>query len=207
MTREAGPGGDAAFGRPLERIALDAEHAVFLGRLPDDLRADAAAFARLWALHPAEYHDIRIGGRAVKTPRWQQAFGRDYRYTGNVNRALPVPPALAPYVAFAQAAIDPRLNGLLVNWYDAALGHYMGPHRDVPTGLIPGSPIATISFGATRPFRLRPHGGGPRTDLELEDGAVVVMPWATNRAWTHAVPRLKAYPGRRISVTVRAFAD
>lgn len=189
------------------RIALDDAHAVFLGHLPDGLRTDASGFEAIWGLHPADYHDIRMGGRTVKTPRWQQAYARDYRYTGNVNRAQPLPAALAPYVRHVQAVVDPRLNGVLVNWYDADFGHYMGPHRDVPTGLIPDSPIVTISLGATRLFRLRPHGGGDRRDLVLEDGAVLVMPWATNRAWTHAVPRLKAYPGRRVSVTVRAFAD
>ena len=41
-------------------------------------------------------------GRAVKPPRWQQAYGADYRYTGNTNRALPVPDELAPLVVVVE---------------------------------------------------------------------------------------------------------
>ncbi|MGE0707017.1 MAG: hypothetical protein AB7N76_02500 [Planctomycetota bacterium] len=44
--------------------------------------------------------------RPVGTPK--QAYGEDYRYTGRVNRALPVPDLLAPLLAWAQVAVDAR---------------------------------------------------------------------------------------------------
>jgi hypothetical protein len=49
---------------------------------PDTLR-------KIWELHPAEFPEITIHGRLVRIPRWQQAYGRDYRFSGRVNRALP----------------------------------------------------------------------------------------------------------------------
>ncbi len=185
---------------------LDDDHCIWRGRLPDtyDIRSDA--FETLWALHPPSYHRIRMGGRWVDTPRWQQAYGRDYRYTGHVNRAEPVPASLSPLLAYVQADIDPRLNGLLLNWYEAEKGHYIGRHRDKPHDLVVGAPIVTISLGASRTFRLRPHQGAGKIDVALDHGTVVILPFVTNRAWTHEVPLFAKDRGRRISVTIRAFA-
>ena len=69
-------------------------------------------------------------GRFVKIPRWQQAYGVDYRFSGKVSKALPIPVLLTPLVVWAKNQIDDRLNGMLLNWYDADLGHYIGRHRD-----------------------------------------------------------------------------
>ncbi|HEV2860037.1 MAG TPA: alpha-ketoglutarate-dependent dioxygenase AlkB [Pyrinomonadaceae bacterium] len=144
-------------------------------------------------------------GRAVKTPRWQQAFGMDYHYTGRVNRALPVPTALGPLLDWARGHLDERLNGMLVNWYDGPLGHYIGRHRDSTRGMIKGVPVVTVSFGEERVFRLRPYRGEGRKDFPARDGSVFVMPYETNLAWTHEVPRALKSTGRRISVTLRGF--
>src|SRR5690349_2786511 len=103
--------------------ALDETHRFHSSRLPDHLRLDQAQFERLWALHPTEYHRIKIHGRIVETPRWQQAYGTDYHYTGHVNKALPMPDLVAALLDWAKRAIDARLNGALVNWYDGQLGH------------------------------------------------------------------------------------
>jgi len=190
-----------------QRHILDAEHVLWEGALPPHLRADAETFETLWALHPAEYHDVRVHHKLVKTPRWQQAYHRDYVYTGSRNNALPVPAPLQPYWDWAREAIDPRLDSLLVNWYDGALGHYIGPHRDSRGQLVEGAPIVTLSLGAERIFRLKPwKREGATRDFAARDGVVFVMPYATNLAWTHQIPRQLSQKGRRISVTLRAFS-
>ncbi|HYE74085.1 MAG TPA: alpha-ketoglutarate-dependent dioxygenase AlkB [Blastocatellia bacterium] len=185
---------------------LDSDHWILSASLPKKLRLDGDAFETLWILHPPDYHEIKIHGRLVKTPRWQQAYGADYYYTGFINRAQPIPPMLIPLHTWVKEEIDDRLNGLLVNWYDARLGHYIGPHRDNPTGLIKGSPIVTVSFGETRIFRLRPVKlKGVIIDFTTHHGTVFIMPWETNQAWKHEVPGFKCHSSRRISVTFRAF--
>lgn len=186
-------------------IALDEAHVVLVGALPPALVPDAASFAALWAEHPDDFHEIHMHGRKVKTPRWQQAYGADYRYTGNVNRALPLTPPMRAWLAWAREAFDARLNGLLLNWYDGAAGHYIGKHRDSDIHRVEGSPIVTLSFGEARTFRMRPWRGAGFTDLAATDGSVIIIPWATNRAFTHEVPASAAARGRRISVTIRAF--
>jgi alkylated DNA repair dioxygenase AlkB len=182
---------------------------VFATRLPEGLGGEAdARLAALWALHPERFHEIAqpFTGRIIPLPRWQQAYGRDYRYSGGVNRALPIPPLLEPYLAWAREQLDARLNGLLLNWYDADLRHYIGPHRDSVAGLVEGAPIVTISLGAPRWFRLRPKGGA-LVDLRATDGAVFILPWETNLNVKHEVPHRAGDVGRRISITLRAFVD
>ncbi len=189
----------------LEQRALDATSHVLVGRLPEALIPDPATFDRWWALHPADFHDIKMHGRSVKTPRWQQAYGADYRYTGNTNRALPVPAELAPLHAWLRETIDPRLDGLLLNWYDAARGHYIGKHRDSTINMLDGAPIVTLSFGGARVFRIRRWKGDTQHDFPTGHGTILVMPYATNLAWTHEVPHTAKSVGRRISITARAF--
>ena len=190
-----------------ERHDLDVRHALFAGRLPERLAFDADRFEALWALHPEDFHVIHMPGGPVKTPRWQQAFGRDYRYTGRVNSALPVPPLLGPILAWARAAVHGRLNSLLLNWYDGELGHYIGPHHDCTRDMIPDAPIITVSLGEERVFRLTQPETKERRDFPATDGTVFVMPYDTNLAWKHQVPRSAKSRGRRISVTLRAFED
>ena len=59
------------------------------GALPAELVWDAARFDEVWALHPEGKHVIHMPGGPVETPRWQQAYGADYRYTGRINTAPP----------------------------------------------------------------------------------------------------------------------
>lgn len=188
-----------------QHLDLDERHGLFRGRVPDSLIPDAAAFETLWSLHPAEFHEIRVHHRLVRTPRWQQAYGRNYVFSGTESTALPVPPLLAPLHDWCRATVDARLNGLLLNWYDGALGHYISAHRDSRRKLIADVPVMTVSFGEERVFRLRPYRGKGYVDLEARDGDVFLMPYETNLAWTHELPRFRRYRGRRISVTVRAF--
>lgn len=184
---------------------LDAEHVIYCGQLPAALVPDAAGFEALWDLHPAEFHELMMHGRLVKTPRWQQAYGRDYQYTQSTNRALPVHELLVPFLEWGQGTVDARLNGLLLNWYDGERGHYIGRHRDSVKNLVEGAPIVTISLGEERIFRLRPWKGTGSIDFPATPGRVFVMPWETNLAWTHEVPRQVTRTGRRLSITLRAF--
>jgi len=186
---------------------LDGVHRLYSGRLPAELTPTRDAMVGLWDLHPSEFPELTMHGRSVKAPRWQQAYGKDYRFSGRVSHAHPVPTVLEPLLAWSKNELDARLNGLLLNWYDASLEHYIGAHRDKTTGLVKGAPIVTISFGAERVFRLRPWRAPGVCDLPATHGTVYVMPFATNRAWTHEVPHFARDRGRRISVTVRAFED
>ncbi|MDB9524377.1 alpha-ketoglutarate-dependent dioxygenase AlkB [Oscillatoria sp. CS-180] len=166
---------------------------------------DAAQFMELWSLHPPEYNTIKVHGRVVQTPRWEQAYNQSYCYSGYTNLAKPVPEIILPIWQWMKEAVDERLNGILMTWYAGNLGHYIGKHRDSTQNLIPGSPIVTLSLGESRVFRLRPWREQGYQDFLAHSGTIFVMPFATNAAWTHEVPVSKKYVDKRIAVTFRAF--
>ena len=184
---------------------MDGQHGVWISRLPPKLSWCPAQFDAFWEVHPQRFHEVRMFGRLVAVPRWSQAYGQDYRYSGTLHRASPVPDMLTPLLSWSKNKVDERLNGVLVNWYDGSLGHKIGAHRDDEKELVAGAPIITISFGETRTFRLRRWKGCDRHDIEVVDNSVLVLPHATNVAFTHEVPASKQRMGRRISMTVRAF--
>lgn len=189
----------------MERRVLGAGQDVFLGTLPEALKVQGDAFENLWNLHPGERPVIHMHGKRVAIPRWQLAYGRDYHFSGTTSRALPIPPAVEPLLEWARANIDGRVDGVLVNWYDGTLGHYIGAHRDSTRGIIVSSPYVTLSFGEERTMRFRPWKGRGFLDIPAVHGSVIVIPYTTNESWTHEVPRTKRARGRRISLTLRAF--
>lgn len=184
------------------RHQLDSECELFECSLPPELPPD---FDGLWRLHPESFPRITIHGREVPIPRWQQAYGADYYFSAQVSTALPVPDSLVPILDWSTIEIDSRLNGLLLNWYDGSLGHYIGPHRDSTKYMAPDAPIVTVSLGETRIFRLSSVKGTQKFDFEAKNGTVFVLPRETNRCWKHGVPKRASFKGRRISVTLRAF--
>lgn len=183
---------------------LDPHTGIWQGCLPVDL-CTAGVFDSLWALHPDDFPSIFLHGRKVALPRWQQAYGQDYLFSGQASKALAVPAELMPFLEWARQAIDPRFNGALLNWYDGALGHYIGAHRDSTIGLADDSVIVMISLGEARVTRLRPAGGKGFTDFDSANGSVIVLPLTTNRRFKHEVPRFKRHTCRRISITLRSF--
>jgi len=193
----------------IESVPLGGGYYVSIGKLPSPLYEqvrDTSWFDAFWNQHPANYHRIMIHGRLVNTPRWQAAFGRDYDYTGAVNHAAPITTEIQPFISWAQANIAPTLNGALVNWYDGALGHYIGAHHDSTKNLDPQAPIVIFSAGESRVLRLRSkQGDGGKWNVPVEAGSVLILPLDTNRAFTHEVPASKRRLGRRISITIRAF--
>jgi len=194
-----------------ERHELDHNCNFWVGQLPPSLVPNALRFEAMWQMHPPDFHEVKIHGRVVKTPRWQQAYGVNYAYTGSVNNAVQVPSILAPYLIWARENVFDGLNSLLLNWYDGKLGHYIGRHRDSVQQMYPGAPIVTMSFGEDRTFRIRrwkvKATEEPPRDVIARDGTVFVMSWHSNRDFTHEILRSKRQTGRRISVSVRALEN
>jgi len=184
---------------------LDECHSLGSGLLPEKLQFSDDDFETLWKHHPKSFNEIWLHGQLVKIPRWQQAYGSDYYFSGQVNRALPMLEEVKPLLEWSRAAIHAKLNGVLLNWYDGTLGHYIGAHRDSTTKMVSGAPIVTISLGEQRVFRLRPWKQKSFRDFAVPNNSVMVVPFETNLAYTHEIPRFVRNQGRRISITLRAF--
>jgi alkylated DNA repair dioxygenase AlkB len=63
--------------------------------------------------------------------------------------------------------------------------------------------VAIVTLGAARPFLLRPQGGGPSIDLHPASGDLLVMGGTCQARWEHAVPKVAAGAGPRISASIR----
>ena len=113
------------------------------------------SFESIWAIHPEEFGLVKIYGREIRTPRWQQPYGRGYAFSGINHEALPVTDELQPYLDYANTLYPgTTFDQVLVNWYENG-HHYIGAHRDDERHLVPNSPIVSVSLGQTRVFRLR----------------------------------------------------
>jgi alkylated DNA repair dioxygenase AlkB len=178
---------------------------VLVGRVPDLIRLPPARFEELWSMHPTAQPTVVLKGERMLAPRWHQAYGRDYEFAGATSRAQPVPAILQPMLDWTRQVVEPRTNGILVNWYDAAFEHRIAQHRDSPIQRVPDCPIVTVSLGAERTFQMFVHKRP--VPIRVGDGDVVVIPDATNKRFGHAVPHLDGDSGRRISVTLRSFEE
>jgi alkylated DNA repair dioxygenase AlkB len=71
----------------------------------------------------------------------------------------------------------------------------------------PQAPIASLSLGATRSFRLRPRAplaeGVRPISLELGHGDLLVMDPPTQQHWLHALPRRRRVSQERLNLTFR----
>jgi alkylated DNA repair dioxygenase AlkB len=79
-------------------------------------------------------------------------------------------------------------------------------HGDRVARELPEAVVALVSLGATRPFRLRPKGGGPSVLYRPGPGDLLVMGGSCQRTWQHAVPKCGGV-GPRISVQFRHAYD
>jgi hypothetical protein len=68
---------------------------------------------------------VRIMGREIPTPRWQQAYGPKYFFSGLWHDAEPFPVELAPLMQWANTLGLGTFNQLFVNWYKDGY-HYVG---------------------------------------------------------------------------------
>jgi len=182
------------------------------GSIPPKLFPSHEAFGELWDLHPDTHHEVMIRGTPTPIPRYQQAYLRDYRFTGSTSKADPeVPESLVPYLKWANALGYGEFNQLLVNWYEDG-NNYIGPHADDTRPLVKDSPIITITLcdkGLPRKFRVR-KDKEIVLDYDTLNGAVLVMGGKFQKELKHEIVKINGkkaeQAGRRISVTLRQFA-
>jgi alkylated DNA repair dioxygenase AlkB len=176
--------------------------------LPEELEG---VFGELWGIHPEEYGLIKIFGKVHRTPRWQQTYGRGYKFSGMEHKELPIPDIYKPIYDWAVKSEYGPFNQMLVNWYENG-SHYIGKHRDDESELDPDSPILSISLGETRKFRIRDYKTNKiEQDVLMPNGTVLVMGGLFNTEFTHEVPKIGGLKGEqlgpRINITFRRFLE
>lgn len=134
--------------------------------------------------------------REVEVPRLMGHFRLD-----------PLPPSAPPAIGAAARRVAAELN---VPFNSVGLNLYrdgrdsVAPHNDHLSELRNGFPIALLSLGAVRRMTIRAKAPARRViHIDLEEGSLLVMDYATQLHYTHAVPKTDAPVGERISLAFR----
>lgn len=134
--------------------------------------------------------------------------GCHYSYSGVRNAIVPWTPHVQELRQAVQAAVGCPFNSLLLNLYRDGTDK-LDWHADDEPEIDPASPIASLSLGARRAFRLRPRDPEftPPKPLvfELGRGDLLVMDPPTQQHWLHQVPQRLRIREPRINLTFRVI--
>ena len=149
--------------------------------------------------------EITLFGKPVLQPRlmdWYADPGVTYRYSGLTLAPKAWPPLLSALRERLETHCGAGFNSVLCNAYRDGQDS-MGWHADDEPELGPQPLIASLNFGATRRFRIRPKGGGASVGVDLEPGSLLLMSGQSQAAYQHAVPKTRRTVGPRINLTFR----
>jgi alkylated DNA repair dioxygenase AlkB len=155
-----------------------------------------AWFAELRAAVPWRTERRMMYEREVEVPRLLGSYRLD-----------PAPPATPAAILDAARDVSEHLdipfNSVGLNLYRNGRDS-VAPHNDHLYEIAEGFPIALLSLGATRRMTVRAKAEPRRViHVDLEPGSLFVMDYATQIHYTHAVPKMTASVGERISLAFR----
>jgi alkylated DNA repair dioxygenase AlkB len=175
------------------------------------ISCDDIQFDKLWELNNQfENHEVRIYGKWRKVPRKQGLFcDRElaYKFSGCSVKSKPIPndTILKDCLNKLKLIVVQDYNAVFCNWYKDG-SDYICAHRDDENDLQSGSSIASISFGATRTFRIRDYKTKKIIkDQTLNHGSLFIMGGDFQKEYTHEVPKTKKQITKRINITCRSF--
>jgi alkylated DNA repair dioxygenase AlkB len=149
---------------------------------------------------------IWMFGKQVLQPRLTALYGDPkvpYGYSGIAMEALPFTEELELIKNRLQAFTEQEFTHVLCNYYRDGQDS-MGWHRDNEPILGKNPTIASLTFGATRAFQLRPYGKKePKLSLELSHGSLLLMGGESQHFWEHQLPKTKKVLAPRINLTFR----
>ena len=173
--------------------------------------ANADAVARqLLGDVPWKQEQITLWGRTHPIPRltcWMGDPGCQYTYSGVSNTIEAWTPSVQILRHQVEKAVGCRFNSLLLNHYRNGRDK-LDWHADDEAELDSSRPIASLSLGAARSFRLKPRaaaGVGAALSFELGEGDLLVMDPPTQQHWVHQVPQRLRLNQSRINLTFRVI--
>jgi len=155
----------------------------------------------IWQQEP-----IWMFGKQVLQPRLTALYGDPkvrYGYSGIAMEALSFTEVLEKIKIRLQEFTNQEYTHVLCNYYRDGQDS-MGWHRDNEPVLGKNPTIASLSFGASRIFQLRPYGKKePKLNLELSHGSLLLMGGESQHFWEHQLPKTKKVMAPRINLTFR----
>ena len=155
---------------------------------------------------PWNQEPVIIMGKPVMQPRLTALMGdpsKPYSYSGVKMNPHPFNTDLS----FIKTAVETRtghqFSTALLNYYRDG-SDSMGWHRDNEKSLGINPVIASVSFGATRLFKLK-HITNPsyKVSVPLTHGSLLLMSGSTQHNWYHSIPKQTKPIGPRVNITFR----
>lgn len=197
--------------RHIRAEGLDCDYMVLFGKVEADkifqeLEKEVEYFTGALAR-------VLVFGKWHSVPRKQATYGDaglTYTFSGLTLSPKPWIPVLEHVRDCVSGVTGQTFNFVLVNRYKDGRDH-IGEHRDDEKELAPGSPIASVSFGACRDFFFRhkdSRGKNPcrrveMVRLQLAHGSLLMMKPPTNTHWYHSLPVRKKVLAPRVNLTFR----
>lgn len=153
--------------------------------------------------------DVRIYGKVYQQPRLVSLYadkGKTYDYSGISLHPLPWTDLLREIKRRVEDCTDERFNAVFLNLYRDH-NDSMGFHSDDEKELGKNPTIASLTFGATRLFKMK-HKFDKQTPIvkiPLEAGTVLLMKGVTQHFWKHGIDKQREPCGPRINLTFRTL--
>ncbi len=125
------------------------------------------------------------------------------RLTAHFDVGTPLPKVLRDAKRAVERFAGMPFNAVGLNLYRDGRDS-VAMHSDHTNELVPGSPVALLSLGATRRMRIHSKARPRRIfDVALEAGSVLLMAGAAQDAWEHGIPKTPGDVGVRLSLAFR----
>jgi alkylated DNA repair dioxygenase AlkB len=167
----------------------------------------ATLFGDLLATSPWQPDEVILFGRKHVLSRqvaWMGDVDFTYSYSGTSKTASPWTAPVLSIRERVASLCNREFNSCLLNLYhDGSEG--MGWHSDDERTLGTNPVIASVSFGAERPFRFKHRVTREVIPATLENGSLLVMAGPTQHHWLHTLPKSMRVTIPRINLTFRHF--
>lgn len=151
---------------------------------------------------------IHLYGRTVPQPRLTAVCGRSMNPASRYRRPNPTQPWTPTTEAVLRRVTaevpDWHPNGLIANLYRDG-SDSISFHADNEPTLGDQPTVASVSYGASRRFQLKPKAGGAVHVLDLNHGDLLIMGGATQAEYLHAITKTKRVSDLRLSLTFRRY--
>ena len=153
--------------------------------------------------------DVRIYGKVYQQPLLVALYadkGNTYYYSGISLNPLPWTELLREIKRRVEDCTDVRFNAVFLNLYRDH-NDSMGFHSDDERELGKNPAIASVTFGATRIFKLKHKflKELPPVKIPLEAGTVLLMKGQTQHFWKHGIDKQREPCGPRVNLTFRTL--
>jgi len=153
-----------------------------------------------------EQYQIQFFGKMKDQPRLSAFYGESgmsYTYSGKKLIAKPWNPELLEIKDRIETIAGVKFSGVLLNLYRSG-GDGIGWHSDAEKEHGTNHVIGSVSFGATRTFKLR-HRQDKQllVKTNLAHGSYLLMKGETQLNWQHQVPKTSKALAGRINLTFR----